>query len=267
MTNFLSKEERKISNEFKKKGYVIKKISDLKSLKRIRSLFVKSIKKNLKLKFKYKSENDLLNFIHKDINASNLNRFRLQIINDINRSKDLRGLYYKISKELLDTIIGNELSMQLRINLSIQLPNDNSSLLPIHSDVWSGDSPFEAVVWMPLVNCFKTKSMYILPPSKYNKIKKIFLEKSSFSSEKIFKRIRKDLKWIKIKYGEVMIFNQCLPHGNILNKENETRWSLNCRFKSVFSPYSDKKIGEFFEPVTLKTVSELAIDYNLPKIS
>ena len=109
--------------------------------------------------------------------------------------------------------------------------------------------------------------MYILPTSKYNKIKKIFLEKSSFSSEKIFKRIRKDLKWIKIKYGEVMIFNQCLPHGNILNKENETRWSLNCRFKSVFSPYSDKKIGEFFEPVTLKTVSELAIDYNLPKIS
>jgi len=267
MTNFLSKEEKKISNEFKKKGYVIKKISDLKSLKKIRSLFVRSIRKNLKLKYKYKSENDLFNFIHKDINASNLNQFRLQIINDINKSKDLRELYYKISKELLDIIIGNELSMQLRINLSIQLPNDNSSLLPIHSDVWSGDSPFEAVVWLPLVNCLKTKSMYILPPSKYNKIRKIFLEKSSFSSEKIFKRIRKDLKWIKIKYGEVMIFNQCLPHGNTLNKEDETRWSLNCRFKSVFSPYRDKKIGEFFEPVTLKTVSELAINYNLPKIS
>ena len=51
-----------------------------------------------------------------------------------------------------------------------------------------------------------------------------------------------------------------------LNKEEETRWSLNCRFKGVFSPYSDKKIGEFFEPITLRKVSELAIDYNLPKI-
>ena len=163
MTNFLSKEERKISNEFKKKGYVIKKISDLKSLKRIRSLFVKSIKKNLKLKYKYKSENDLLNFIHKDINASNLNRFRLQIINDINRSKDLRGLYYKISKELLDTIIGNELSMQLRINLSIQLPNDNSSLLPIHSDVVrrSPELCLDASV-----NCFKTKFYRLLNITK-----------------------------------------------------------------------------------------------------
>ena len=53
--------------------------------------------------------------------------------------------------------------MQKKINLSIQLPNDNSSLLDVHADVWSGDSPYEAVIWMPLVDCFKTKSMYILP--------------------------------------------------------------------------------------------------------
>ena len=52
--------------------------------------------------------------------------------------------------------------MQKNINLSIQLPNDKSSLLPIHSDVWSGDSPYEINLWIPLVNCFKTKSMYIL---------------------------------------------------------------------------------------------------------
>ena len=30
--------------------------------------------------------------------------------------------------------------MQKNINLSIQFPGDKSSLLPIHSDVWSGDS-------------------------------------------------------------------------------------------------------------------------------
>ena len=64
-----------------------------------------------------------------------------------------------------------------------------------------------------------------------------------------------------------MIFNQCLPHGNTVNLEKHTRWSMNCRFKSIFSPYSDKKIGEFFEPITLKPVSELAINYDLPKVS
>ena len=137
---------------------------------------------------------------------------------------------------------------------------------PLHSDVWSGDSPFEIVVWLPLVDCYKTKAMYILPPPKYEKMKKMFLDKKSASSEKIFKKIKKDLQWIKVKHGQVLLFNQCLPHGNIVNKESETRWSLNCRFKGVFTPYRDKKIGEFFEPVTLRTISKLAIKYRLPKI-
>lgn len=266
MTNFLANKEKKISKEFDNKGFIVRDIKDTDSLQKIRKIFVNSIKKNLKLNKLYESDDDLLNYTHKNINSKNLNPFRLKIINDVNNKKELRELYYKVSKPLLDIILGNELSMQLRINLSIQLPQDRSSLLPVHSDVWSGDSPFETVVWLPLVNCSKTKSMFILPPSKYEKIKKIFQQKKSFSSEQIFKKIKKDLIWINIKYGQVLLFNQCLPHGNTINNEKESRWSLNCRFKSVFTPYSDKKIGEFFEPITLRKVSELAIKYSLPKI-
>jgi len=62
-----------------------------------------------------------------------------------------------------------------------------------------------------------------------------------------------------------LLFNQSLPHGNRVNLENETRWSMNCRFKSIFSPYGDKKLGEFFQPITLKKVSELAMNYKLPE--
>jgi len=69
-----------------------------------------------------------------------------------------------------------------------------------------------------------------------------------------------------VKYGEILIFNQALPHGNVKNLENETRWSLNCRFKSIFSPYNDKKLGEYFEAITLRKVSQIAMQYELPKI-
>ena len=27
---------------------------------------------------------------------------------------------------------------------------------------------------------------------------------------------------------------------------------MNCRFKAVFTPYADKQLGEFFEPITLR---------------
>ena len=58
------------------------------------------------------------------------------------------------------------------------------------------------------------------------------------------------------------LFDIC---GNIINKENETRWTMNCRFKSIFTPYADKKIGEFYEPITLKAASKRGISYKLPK--
>ena len=61
---------------------------------------------------------------------------------------------------MLENIIGNELAMQNNINLSIHTKDENS-LLPIHSDTWS-EITFESVLWLPLVNCYKTKSMFIL---------------------------------------------------------------------------------------------------------
>ena len=155
--------------------------------------------------------------------------------------------------------------MQLRVSLSIQLPQDDSSLLPVHADTWTGVSPFETVVWLPLVYCYKTKSMFILPPQKNEILSKLFSDKKVKKSEDIYKTIEKDLIWLDVKYGQVVIFDHSLPHGNIINKENETRWSMNCRFKSIFTPYADKRIGEYYEPITLKAASKRGISYKLPK--
>ena len=63
-----------------------------------------------------------------------------------------------------------------------------------------------------------------------------------------------------------MLFNQSLPHGNRVNMENETRWTLNCRFKGLFTPYKDKKIGEFFEPITLRAASVSGLNYQFPEL-
>ena len=82
----------------------------------------------------------------------------------------------------------------------------------------------------------------------------------------LFQQIKNEVVWIEIKAGEVLVFNQNLPHGNRVNKTSETRWSMNCRFKSVFTPYGDKKLGEFFEPITLKAASRLGMAYQFPSL-
>ena len=266
MLNFANKIEKKISKDFEKKGYIIQNVIDIKSLNSIKKILVNSICKKAKIKKSIDSSN-LLDFFHKKIDKKNLNSIRLEIIKDLKKNKKLKELYYLISKPFLDVLVGNELAMQTRLNLSIQLPKDKSSLLPVHSDVWSGDSAFEIVVWLPLVDCYSTKSMYILKPSKLKKVNNIISKNKKNSSEKLYHFIKKDINWINIKYGQVLLFNQTLPHGNRINNEKETRWSFNCRFKGIFTPYRDKKIGEFFEPITMKKISEIAMRYNLPKIN
>jgi sporadic carbohydrate cluster 2OG-Fe(II) oxygenase len=259
--NFLSHDELKYSKDFIKNGFIIKKVDNRINLLSIEKIIKSFLKKNNFVKSKSSKLN--LNLVHKYLNKDNLNDLRLKLINEINNKKNFKTMYYNLAKTYLDAIVGNELAMQKRINLSIQLPKDDTSLLPIHSDTWSGDSPYEVVLWVPLVNCYKSKSMYILPPKYLNEFHKYFQTKNS-SSVELYKKIKKKVVWLNVKYGEILIFNQNLPHGNIVNAENETRWSFNCRFKNIFTPYGDKKIGEFFEPITLKPVSQIAMKYKYP---
>lgn len=257
--SFLKQIEKKKNKVFLNKGYIISKVENISSLKYISSLITKSVNQQI-------NENVFsdLNTIHKKISIEELNNFRLTIINKINKDKFLRYHYFNIAREALYILAGNELMMQKNINLSIQFPNDNSSLLPIHSDVWSGDSPYEINLWIPLVNCYKTKSMYILEQKDYPSFKKDMERKNYSSSEDIFKLVKNKIKWLTVNYGQFLIFNQALPHGNVINKEKESRWSMNCRFKSFFSPYGDKKIGEFFLPITTRAMSEIGMNFEYP---
>jgi len=265
VSQFLKTEDRQISKDYLDKGFFIGPVANKEALEWIRKAFEAIVKKELGI-----SKNidmiDILNLTHEKIDVSALNDFRLSMISKVNALPGFRQKYYEIAKPYLDILVGNELAMQSKVSLSIQLPNDDSSLLPVHADTWSGDSPFEVVVWIPLVDCYKTKSMFILPPNESIKLSKNFTDLAGKNTEDLFKSIEKKLNWIEINYGSVLLFNQSLPHGNRVNMESETRWTMNCRFKGLFTPYKDKKIGEFFEPITLRAASISGLNYKYPEL-
>jgi sporadic carbohydrate cluster 2OG-Fe(II) oxygenase len=62
----------------------------------------------------------------------------------------------------------------------------------------------------------------------------------------------------------VLLFTHTLMHGNRVNAESTARWSMNLRFKGLFTPYSDKALGDFFEPITLRAASRIGMNYRLP---
>ena len=263
--SFFDHKEAVLGAEFQENGYVIVSVDDQMAFDRIRNLVAETA--GTFLGQDAANANSFLNSIHERLNVEQLNDLRLDVIRGMNSEPWFRPSYYKLVRPALSAIVGNELAMQMRINLSIQLPQDDGSLLPVHADVWSGDSPYEVVVWLPLVDCYQTKSMFLLPPEVDQEMRKRFSDLARQSAEELYQSIKSDLIWIEIKAGEALIFNQNLPHGNRANEEAETRWSLNCRFKGVFTPYQDKKLGEFFEPITLRPASRIGASYRLPKLS
>jgi sporadic carbohydrate cluster 2OG-Fe(II) oxygenase len=267
MENFyLSANEQEIISKYLKKGYLVHDISDKSNLELISNRIWETAKKCFPHELPNIPRDDFFNNIHQFLSVDLLNPFRVKILDSIASDATLRLAYFRIAKDILDIIVGNELAMQLRLNLSIQIPGDESSLLPVHADTWSGDSPFEVVIWLPLVNCYKSKSMYILPQNKKYAIDDAFANSGNTTSEMLFKYIESDIESIKINFGQLLIFNQGLPHGNRVNLESETRWSMNCRFKGVFTPYKDKKVGDFFEPITLRPASLNGIGYIYPEV-
>jgi sporadic carbohydrate cluster 2OG-Fe(II) oxygenase len=208
-----------------------------------------------------------LDGIHEKVDVHKLNDLRLAVIREMNEEPWTRLAYFNTARRALEVLVGNELAMQLRINLSIQLPSDDSSLLPVHADVWSGDSPYEVVLWVPYVHVYGTKTMYILPRERDSAYQARLRELKLKSAEELYRLIEPELRWLDIPYGHVLLFTQNVMHGNVVNRETETRWSSNCRFKSVFSPYHDKKLGEFFEPILVRPATSIGASYRLPSVT
>ena len=96
---------------FQKNGYLIKKIDDLESLKYVSQQIFKYLAKKDSLLSKYKTHLSLRK-IHKDIKKSKLNDLRVFAINELNKNQKFSECYYKIAKNVLDIIVGNEVAIQ-----------------------------------------------------------------------------------------------------------------------------------------------------------
>jgi len=265
--DFREEEEKKVSQIFREKGYIIQE-ANMPFINQMTNEVINGLGNYFVANsIITDSETGIccLEQVHNFIDANESNDLRLHIMKHISRSIDFNKAYYQAAKNTIDLLCGNELAMQKRIGISINFPNNTSDMLPIHADTWNGVSPYELNIWIPMVNCRQSMSLYILEREIYNQV----LEQKSgllrYSSDEIFKELEPDLTWINIDHGDILAFDQSLPHGYTINRENRTHWSFNCRFKSLHTPYWDKKLGEYFMPITVKECTRIGMHYRHPK--
>ncbi len=262
LTSFYSDEEQSLGRDFLSRGYVIREVCDRGALEAIREEVVRLACAHLKCT-KPNDPDAFLNNIHEVVKPADLNPLRLSIYHGLNAAKWFRPSYFAMARRHLEQLVGNELAMQNRVNVSVQMSNDDSSLLPIHADVFGGETPFQVVAWLPLVDCYKTKSMFILPYEQNRKLLPRMKEFRDGGMTEVYDTVKDDLVWLDVPFGSVLIFSTNQLHGNIVNVEATTRWSLNTRFTGLFTPYTsqERSLGGYYLPITMRPVSRIGLDY------
>lgn len=263
--DFFTPTEAELSRELLQNGYVIRDVDDRAALDGLRAAIVDLACKHLGCKAP-SDPGVFLDSIHEQVKPEKLNDLRLFVFRSMNEFAWLRPTYYALGRSLISALVGNELAMQNRVNLSIQMSNDNSSLLDLHSDVYGGETPFQVVQWLPLVNVFDTKSMFILPSAKSKAVAQRINQLKEGGMTQLYEQVKPDLVWLEIPYGKVLIFDSSCLHGNTVNLATTTRWSLNCRFTGLFTPYTsyEKKLGSFYLPITTRAASRIGMRYEQP---
>ena len=254
--------EKKLTNELINKGYFKFKLNQ-KIFREIHKSFTNKVKHKVKKKIN-------LNKFHESYYIKNLNLLRMGLFSDINKDKIFKKKVFLSSKKYIENCVGSEICAS-DVNLSIQFPNDESSLLGMHSDFFSGESIFQVNLWIPLEEVKKTQSMFIIDPIESIKILRKIKDDVNIDFNKINKIYKNKMKWIKLKKGEAMLFSPNCLHGNVVNKEKNTRWSFNIRYKNLYSPYpkvkNEKKIGSFYKPISLKAISKFNLTHNFDEIA
>lgn len=265
--SFTPPQEDALVAEFLRQGYVIRDVDRRDVLDSLRHTVVELACGHLSVPLP-DNEADFLNHIHKTVAVQKLNDLRMAIYNRLNATPWFRPTYFGLGRSAVGALAGNELAMQNKVNLSIQFPEDDSSLLGLHADAWSGESPFQMVQWLPLVDVSDTKSMYITKP-EMNRVLAPKMKEAARDggSQRIFEQYREHFSWLRVPYGKALFFSPTLMHGNIVNKTTETRWSMNSRYKGLFTPYTsdEKGLGNFYLPITARAISRVGMNYRRPE--
>ena len=246
----------KISTNFLKYGYHIFDIENTFNLLVFKELIHKSLN--------YEGE---LSKLHLSIDSENLNNLRLNAFRSINSLECWQEKYYSLAEIVLTELFGYDISIQNKLNLSIQIPNDNTSQLMLHTDTLSGQTEYEVVLWVPFTNVYDSNGMYLIDKNCSREIFSSLPKYEKKGMSAVYEEFKHLANFIKIDFGKAIIFSPTLFHGNIINKTDSSRISINCRFKSLFSPEfegfpTERSTGPFYRPLKYSAVTEYALSYD-----
>ena len=212
-------------------GYAVYPIENMKIFKKLRDSFVE------KMTFSTKSKKSINEVRKKIANMSKaeINKAMVNLLTFTN----LSDMMIDSCPDLVEMLCGKDLFIQRRAHTIINVPGKDHSKQWTHYEMMSGISPFTYVLWAPLHDLDDDGGAYHIDQKISLEIMKKEEEEGLVNGPRVF-NMMENQKPPRLKFGQAIIFNPFVLHGNVTFNSEFARIACNVRFQSSNKPLLQK---------------------------
>lgn len=212
-------------------GYTICDIEKIDILRSLRDEFVNNLRSI--------SNSKDINKIRKAIAKMSKAEINNTIISSLNFNNNLSEMMINSCPSLIKELCGKDLFIQRRAHTIINAPGDEQAKQWAHYEMISGISPFTYILWAPLHDLDDDGGAYHIDLNLSLDIMKNEEKDGLVNGPKVLNMMG-NKKPPRVKFGQAIIFNPFVLHGNIPFKSDMARIACNVRFQSSKKPLLQK---------------------------
>ncbi len=155
------------------------------------------------------------------------------------KKNNLSEMMVNAFPNLIKKVCSEELFLQRRATIVMNLPGDGQAKQWPHYELMSGISPFTYVIWAPLHDLEEKSGVYYINLKESLKIMKKEEDDGLVNGPSVLNMMHDGLP-LPLKYGQAVIFNPFVLHGNIKFESKLARIACTVRFQSSHKPLLQK---------------------------
>ena len=212
-------------------GYAVIPVENMETFIKLRDSFVERIN------ISNGSEKNI-DFVRKamaKMSKAEINRSMIDLLKFTNLSEMIINSFPK----LIESLCGKELFIQRRATIIMNVPGEGQAKQWPHYELMSGISPFTYVIWAPLHDLEDKSGAYYIDQKESLEIMKKEQAAGLVNGPTVLNMIQNQ-KPTSLKFGQAIIFNPFILHGNVTFNSKFARIASGVRFQSYNKPLLQK---------------------------
>ena len=212
-------------------GYAVIPIENMKTFIKLRDSFIERIN------ISNGSEKNI-DFVRKamaKMSKAEINRSMIDLLKFTNLSE----MIINSCPKLVESLCGKELFIQRRATIIMNVPGEGQAKQWPHYELMSGISPFTYVIWAPFHDLEDQSGAYYINQKESLEVMKKEQAAGLVNGPTVLNMMQNQ-KPTPLKFGQAIIFNPFVLHGNVTFNSKFARIAYSVRFQSNNKPLLQK---------------------------